>query len=318
MLYAFDGTWNTDKPGADRDTNVAWFHRAYSGNAMYWQGVGTRFGAIGHVLGGMSGARGRERVAEAVEVATALIDTCDDAIDVVGFSRGAALALHFCNQVAKLPSCPPIRFLGLWDCVPSFGTASIELNFGWDLDLPDNVVKCYHALALDEQRQTFQLHRLNARVEDANQEGRLFEVWFRGIHSDVGGGNTNPGLSSIALDWILHKASSLGLPLRHEVVVENQARLLPGATVSDVPWHDLVRSRARVVRWNDQVHRSVTFATGCVNPPSGVTLVDNDGAEVGRFVVGSPSDGRRVLPVGQIGIDRRRHPAAVIDRPHDE
>ena len=87
--------------------------------------------------------------------------------------------------------------------MPSFGLASVDANIGRDLKLPDNVTKCYHALALDERRQTFHLHRLNASVVDAMQEGRLFELWFRGVHSDVGGGNDNAGLSSISLQWML-------------------------------------------------------------------------------------------------------------------
>jgi uncharacterized protein (DUF2235 family) len=105
-----------------------------------------------------------------------------------------------------------VRFLGLWDCVPSFGVAAIPLDIGWDLHLPDNVRKCFHALALDERRIDFKVHRLDARVEDANQEGRLFEVWFHGVHSDVGGGTDCPGLSSLALNWMFRHANGLALP----------------------------------------------------------------------------------------------------------
>ena len=50
-LYAFDGTWNSDKPGTDQDTDVVWFHRAYTARKRYWTGVGTRFGVIGRVAG---------------------------------------------------------------------------------------------------------------------------------------------------------------------------------------------------------------------------------------------------------------------------
>ena len=71
----------------------------------------------------------------------------------------------------------------------------------------DDVTKCYHPLALDERRRAFHLNRLNARVEDAEAEGRLFEVLFRGVRSDVGGGDDDPELSSIALNWICRKRS---------------------------------------------------------------------------------------------------------------
>ena len=56
-LYAFDGTWNSDKPGSQHDTNVLWFKRAYTKDCFYREGVGTRFGPFGQVLGGIS--RGR-------------------------------------------------------------------------------------------------------------------------------------------------------------------------------------------------------------------------------------------------------------------
>jgi hypothetical protein len=160
----------------------------------------------------------------------------------------------------------------------------VDLNLGWELDLPDNVAKCYHALALDERRHTFHLHRLNARVDHADQEGRLFEVWFKGVHSDVGGGNANPELSSIALNWMLYKGTATGLPLRKEVAAENLPRMKPGSPVSDGPWYDVVKNWLRVVRWNDQVHQSVPFVpAGPNNPPEGVALVDDYGRLVGTF-----------------------------------
>ena len=93
------------------------------------------------------------------------IESDDTAIDVVGFSRGAALALDFVNEIAKgkvkLPdgSIPTVRFLGLFDCVPVIRDPDLPLNIGWDLDLPANVSRCFHALALDERRGNFHLHR---------------------------------------------------------------------------------------------------------------------------------------------------------------
>jgi uncharacterized protein (DUF2235 family) len=282
MLFAFDGTWNSDKAGVDQDTNVCWCARAYTGKSLYLPGVGTRFGALGQVVGGMTGAGGRTRIDEALAALSVNLDTDDDIIDVVGFSRGAALALHFCNEVESRYGLP-IRFLGLWDCVPSFGVASIDLNIGWRLDLPDNVQTCYHALALDERRHTFHLHRLNARVDDANQEGRLFELWFRGVHSDIGGGNDNPRLSSIALAWMFKAAERRGLPLDAAVVHDNEQRQAMGRGISDAPWYDLIKNPRRVVRWNDRVHASVTFVPDRNNPPIGVMRVDHDGLEVGPF-----------------------------------
>lgn len=290
-LYAFDGTWNVDKTGTEHDTNVVWFYDAYEGPRHYFKGIGTRFGQFGRIIGGLTGAGGRDRVKDAMAAFEANLRHGETTVDVVGFSRGAALALEFCNRVCDKGAS--VRFLGLWDCVPSFGIASIPVNLGWDLDLPDNVAKCYHAMALDERRIDFKIHRPDARVSDANQEGRLFEVWFRGVHSDVGGGNDCPGLSSIALNWMFVKAAKTGVPLNAELVNGNAARMTPTATISHHGF-GLVEGRDRTVRWNDVVHSSVSFRpsdamTHHNNPPANLAVVDDDGRETGRFQVGVPA-----------------------------
>jgi len=287
-LYAFDGTWNVDKPGTEHDTNVSWFHSAYTGPKQYYKGIGTRFGELGRILGGTTGAGGRDRVKEAVQAYETNRQNGDTIVDVVGFSRGAALALEFVNKVCDKKAT--VRFLGLWDTVPSFGIAALPLNIGWDLDLPDGVEKCFHAMALDERRIDFKLYRQDARVEDANQEGRLFELWFRGVHSDVGGGNDCPQLSSIALNWIFGKAQKLGLPLDQTVVDANAKRVDPMAPIS-VHGLGLVEGRDRVVRWNDRVHSSVNFrvsdaGTHYNNPPANVALMNDLGAQTGTFQLG--------------------------------
>jgi uncharacterized protein (DUF2235 family) len=283
-LYAFDGTWNTDKPGTEHDTNVRWFHDAYNGPKHYFKGIGTRFGELGKVIGGVTGAGGRDRVSEGMDAYRQNRQNGDTVVDIVGFSRGAALALQFANSVCD--DHGQVRFVGVWDTVPSFGIAAIPLNIGWDLDLPDNVAKCFHAMALDERRIDFKLRRPDARVADADQDGRLFELWFRGVHSDVGGGNDCPGLSSIALQWIFAHALRLGLPIDPAPMAANAARMRPDTTISTHGF--TVEGRDRVVRWNDQAHQSVTFRASAGgshynNPPENVALIDDLGAEVGRF-----------------------------------
>jgi uncharacterized protein (DUF2235 family) len=294
-LYAFDGTWNRDKPGSEEDTNVVWFKEAYDGPVFYQEGVGTRAGKLGRVVGGITGAGGRTRVRDALNALRVNLRHGDTTIDIAGFSRGAALAVHFANQIFSkaLPgfpagSPPVIRFLGLWDCVPSFGNPTTPVNVGWDLRLPDNVEKCYHALALDERRQTFSLHRLEARVASADQEGRLFEVWFRGVHSDVGGGNRNPGLASIPLNWMFASAARHGVALRADVVEGNRARTDPDADISERQRYDLVPNRFRVVRWNDTVHESVTARVDGKgrehnDPPIGLAMINDEGLFTGQF-----------------------------------
>ena len=69
-------------------------------------------------------------------------DAGDTTIDVIGFSRGAALAISFANEVArKLPTLR-IRFLGVWDIVGEFGVPGRFVNAGHDLHLPSNATRC--------------------------------------------------------------------------------------------------------------------------------------------------------------------------------
>lgn len=293
-LYAFDGTWNKDKAGTERDTNVIWFRDAYASPVHYLKGVGTKFGKLGKVVGGITGAGGRSRVKKMVKKLRAAVAKGDTTIDIVGFSRGAALALHFANKIdsgdalgTPAGKAPPIRFLGLWDTVPAFGLPSTPANVGWDLDLPDNVEVCYHALSLDERRHTFKPERLEARVESTDQPNRLYEVWFRGVHSDIGGGNKNTGLSSIALNWMFAAAKRHGLPISAAAVTRNRKRRKKASPIS-VHSFDPIKNKFRVVRGNDRIHESVAFRADSGkrkhnNPPAGVVAIADSGRQVRKF-----------------------------------
>jgi len=58
--------------------------------------------------------------------------------------------------------------------------------------LPRAVIAGYHAMAIDEKRAFFPVLKWNA-----NKKAR--QVWFAGVHSDVGGGYDKTGLSDTAL-----------------------------------------------------------------------------------------------------------------------
>jgi uncharacterized protein (DUF2235 family) len=278
-LYAFDGTWNKNRPRDAKDTNVVKFHGAYGGNKWYVEGPGTRFGAIGKFFGGLFGAGGKERVEEACKELEKNFRKGDQVIDIVGFSRGGALALDFANTIHSQgvlgKSAPEIRFVGVWDVVPSFGIPGNDTNLGYVLTLPPSVRKCFHAMALDERRHNFKVQRIVTTVGDANAEGRIYEVWFRGVHSDVGGGNGNNGLSSIALAWMYKRAMSCNLPISQAELQRRQGQMNPSAAISkDL---DPVKNRYRTIPWTDVAHQSVTSRADAHNPPQGLKMVDDDG-----------------------------------------
>jgi hypothetical protein len=229
-LYAFEGTWNSEKSGEekqDENTNVERFARAYqrhSGtNDFYVAGVGTRVGVVGAFFGGAFGLGEQPRLDEAYQHLCREWANGDHVVDVVGFSRGAATALDFCHLVQgrgiRKPDAddvvepnPEIRFLGVWDVVGAFGLAflgNVALDFGHHLSLPRARLKyCFHALALDERRPSFLPTRLDGACE----------VWFRGVHSDIGGGNKNRGLNDVTLTWMFRKAQAAGLPITDDEI----------------------------------------------------------------------------------------------------
>lgn len=274
-LYAFDGTWNADEEDEAKESNVLKFCKCLplDMNVFYLEGVGSRIGFIGKLLGGLGGVGGRFRIARAMEQLNQYFAEGDRVIDIIGFSRGAALALHFANQVQEEKSGAEVRFLGLWDTVACFGLPGNDLNIGWDLTLPDNVKKCYHAMALDERRGNFCLTRVIPKNGDATG-GRLQEVWFRGVHSDVGGGLC-PGLSNIALCWMLRRAKEAGLPVVEDKLKQYEALCDSDAVVSKS--FDPIKDPKRTINPGDLVHESVK-ARGSLggrihnDPPAGVRI----------------------------------------------
>jgi uncharacterized protein (DUF2235 family) len=273
-LYAFDGTGNEDREGADFDSNVLDFFRAYDDplanddpkqprGSLYLKGIGQRARTpIGDKFAEAFGIGGHRRVRQALDRLEDNFDAGDTTIDVVGFSRGAALAISFANEIAKKMPGLAIRFIGVWDIVGQFGLPGRHVNAGHDLDFPPNVEHCYHAMALDERRALFPLTRLSGK--GANEAGRLTEVWFRGVHSDVGGGNGNRGLNWVALNWMFENAVRHGLPIRPEAIFANLTdRNLP-QQISD---HKVEVGPAREIRPTDLLHASVQLVPGIPGRP---------------------------------------------------
>jgi uncharacterized protein (DUF2235 family) len=114
-----------------------------------------------------------------------------------------------------------IEFLGLFDTVEAFGVPVEELRLAidwaiWPVSfrnhrLSKTVKHACHALALDDERTTF--HPL--RIDQSHlPEGQVVkEVWFTGVHSDIGGGYPESTLSFVPLVWM---AEQLGDQLRFQ------------------------------------------------------------------------------------------------------
>lgn len=126
----------------------------------------------------------------------------------------------------------PIRFLGLWDTVDAYGMPIQELKKGidkfiWPLSFKTHVLssrvrKACHALALDDQRATFHPLLWDETAEDRASQ-RIEQVWFAGMHSNVGGGYPDDGMSYEPLIWILVNAQDAGLEVEPTLMAQYQA-----------------------------------------------------------------------------------------------
>jgi uncharacterized protein (DUF2235 family) len=104
---------------------------------------------------------------------------------------------------------PRIHLVGVWDTVSSFGWI-------WDFQtLPYTATNpsldhLRHALAIDERRACFPA---NLYFPSEEQRPNCKQVWFAGVHSDVGGGypEEQSSLAKVPLAWLLREAEALGL-----------------------------------------------------------------------------------------------------------
>ncbi|WFU16217.1 DUF2235 domain-containing protein [Bradyrhizobium sp. CB3481] len=114
-----------------------------------------------------------------------------------------------------------IDFIGVWDTVAAYGLPIDEMARGvsqyiWPLELPNRnfdtrIQRACHALSLDDERTTFHPVLWN---EQGVPRDRLSQVWFAGVHSNVGGGYPDDSLAYIPLYWIMKEAQALGLQFK--------------------------------------------------------------------------------------------------------
>lgn len=167
-----------------------------------------------------------------------------DQVFLFGFSRGAYTArtlagmLHKCGlledaanslipQVSKIyfqkdnarqaaqfkdthsRICTP-HFIGVWETVSALG-------YFYGKTFPNNRLNpnikfAYQAVAVDEEREKFNVSLWDESEKPAEQ--LIEQVWFSGVHSDVGGGYKKRGLANITLKWLLEKSAQHGLQLK--------------------------------------------------------------------------------------------------------
>jgi uncharacterized protein (DUF2235 family) len=135
-----------------------------------------------------------------------------------------------------------IRFLGLWDTVAAYGLPVDEMTRGvsryiWPLELPnrrfihEKVNRACHALSIDDQRTTF--HPVlwdestlpDSSLATTTKEEKLTQVWFAGVHANVGGGYPDDALAYIPMYWIWKEAQDSGLTFKKSPQTDPDALL---------------------------------------------------------------------------------------------
>jgi uncharacterized protein (DUF2235 family) len=101
-----------------------------------------------------------------------------------------------------------IKCIGVWDTVGSVGIpGNVDKVFRdyyafHNTELGAGVDFAFHALALDERRKDFVPTLWTQKPEGKARGQVLKQVWFAGVHSDVGGGYPVHGSSDVALAWM--------------------------------------------------------------------------------------------------------------------
>lgn len=122
----------------------------------------------------------------------------------IDFAIAADFKKTFCRE------CKP-HFVGVWDTVSSVGWVYNVAHFpGTKATHNPDLKIVRHAVSIDERRAFFR-QNLFGTPHDAQQD--IKELWFAGVHSDVGGSypESESQLSKIALQWMVCEAELAGL-----------------------------------------------------------------------------------------------------------
>ena len=123
-------------------------------------------------------------------------------------SPGGRVCAEFKATMAR--PCP-VHFIGVWDTVSSVGFFNIIFHlrgFPFTYKNP-GVTSVRHAVSIDERRCFFKQNLMGR----AHPTQDVINVWFAGVHSDIGGGYpaSESGLSKLAFEWMVVEARACGL-----------------------------------------------------------------------------------------------------------
>ena len=317
LVFSFDGTGNEphDASGFKHDesvSNILKLHVLMGGGleedrsktrtmggerqeTRYYNGIGTRedgetIPLVGKLIGwakrGINSALApswgdaRRILKQAEKDLEEWKPTPDDRIVIFGFSRGAALARKFASRILEAHTDLRVSFLGVFDTVAAMDGIHTEgEKISSDVvfengTLHPRIERAVHLVSLDEDRVAFEPTLINR--DEANQK-RITEVWFPGVHSDIGGGYWHDGLADVSLNFMIQQCRealetriNIAEPSRKEIerLLKEQGEILSLLNVDDILVHPNVTG---------MVHRHTT-GLGKVYPKDvrKVCVRDND------------------------------------------
>lgn len=152
-----------------------------------------------------------------------------------------------------------IRFVGLFDTVSAIGWARRRFSLPWT-DALENVNSGWHAIAIDERRSAY---APDLWAVDPTNEDDFRQVWFAGVHSDIGGTYEDHHLADITLDWMARGASRHGLVINRDRIPIAGPSTVDGEVHANLlPYWWIAGFGRRTIPPNANVHRSVERKLG--------------------------------------------------------
>lgn len=187
-------------------------------------------------------------------------------------SPSSAAAGKWREKYAYGPDRGAVDFIGVWDTVGALGIPTRVLAFVDERDLffdpvlGSNVRVARHAVSIDEQRDDF-----DPTLWDPKDGVDMKQVWFAGVHSDVGGGYA-PGdgdalLSDVPLAWMEREAVAAGLGLESHLYVKSRLDPLAPAHKSYKSFWRVLGRKQRAIPLDALIHGSVRQRFESGGPP---------------------------------------------------
>lgn len=155
-----------------------------------------------------------------------------------------------------------IDYMGMWDSVKAAGILRWNLHWLYTRQIP-NVRRVRHAVSIDEKRRPYGEYLVEppSKPPTKTPPPVIEEVWFAGVHSDVGGAfEDDPRLPTITLKWIVDGALDAGLVLKPNAYPRTLTVVADHALgkVHHMGWiWSLLTYRCRRLPENATVHASV-------------------------------------------------------------